>query len=86
MRVQELEVKLQNYWLTVEELRKAHHHQERIAHKAEARRIEICSIGPLPEVDHNSEHGLKLDSELISVEEGDRILATGLLPPPPMDI
>ena len=25
MRAQELEVKLQNYWLTVAELRKAHH-------------------------------------------------------------
>ena len=60
--------------------------QERIAHKAEARRIEICSIGPLPEVDNDSEHRLELDSEPISVEEGDRILATGLLPPPPMDI
>ena len=32
--------------------------QERIACKAEARRIEICSIGPLPEVDHDSEHRL----------------------------
>ena len=60
--------------------------QERIAHKAEVRRIEICSIGPLPEVDHDSEHGLKLDSEPILVEEGDHILATGLLPPLPVDI
>ena len=53
--------------------------QERIACKAEARRIEICSIGPLPEVDHDSEHGLNHDSEStpnptdepISIEEGD---------------
>ena len=68
--------------------------QERIAHKAEARRIEICSIGPLPEIDHDSEHGLEhnsepsLDSadEPISVEEGDHILATGLLPPPSVNI
>ena len=37
--------------------------QERIAHKAEARRIEICSIGPLLEVDHDSEHGLEHNSE-----------------------
>ena len=60
--------------------------QERIAHKAEARRIEICSIRPLPEVDHNSKHGLELDSQPILVEEGDHILTTSLLPPPPMDI
>ena len=65
--------------------------QERIAHKVEARRIEICSIRPLPEVDHNLEHGLNHDSESttdepISIEEGDCILATGLFPPLPMDI
>ena len=68
--------------------------QERIAHKAEARRIEICSIGPLPEVDHNSKHRLEHNSEPgldpadepISVEEGDHILAAGLLPPPSIDI
>ena len=69
-------------------------HQERIAHKAEARRIEICSIGPLLEVDHDSKRRLEPYSEpisdpvdeSISVEEGDHILATSLLPPPPMDI
>ena len=68
--------------------------QERIARKAEARRIEICSIGPLPEVDHDFEHGLEHDAEPsldpedepISVEEGDRILATGLFPPPLLEI
>ena len=64
--------------------------QERIAHKAEARRIEICSIRPLPEVDHDSEHdsepSLDPADESISVETGDRILATGLLPPPSVNI
>ena len=67
--------------------------QERIAHKAEARRIKICSIGPLPEVDHDSEHGLEHNSkpgldpadEPISVE-GDRILAAGLFPLMSIDI
>ena len=67
--------------------------QERIAHKAETRRIEICSIGPLPEVDHNSEHRSNHDSksifdltdETVVIEEGDCILATSLLPPS-MDI
>ena len=69
-------------------------HQERIAHKAEARRIEICSIRTLPEVDHDSEHGFEHNSkpsldpadEPISVGEGDHILATGLLPPPSVNI
>ena len=48
--------------------------------------------GPLPEVDHNSEHGFDHDSESVfdltdeALEEGDHILATGLLPPPSMDI
>ena len=60
----------------------------------ETRRIEICSIRPLPEVDHDSEHRFDHDSEsvfdptdeTITIEEGDHILATGLLPPPSMDI
>jgi RNase H-like domain found in reverse transcriptase/Reverse transcriptase (RNA-dependent DNA polymerase)/Integrase zinc binding domain/Chromo (CHRromatin Organisation MOdifier) domain len=65
--------------------------QERITRKAEARRIDICSVGPIPEVNHDSENDSGLDAtdsenEPISVEEGDRILATGLLPPPSMNI
>ena len=68
--------------------------QERIPYKAEARKIEICSIGPLPEVDHDSKHELEHNSEPsldpadkpISIEEGDHILATGLLPPPSVNI
>ena len=59
--------------------------------KAEARRIDICSVGPVPEVNHNSEDDSRIDAtdsenEPISIEEGDWILATGLLPPPSMDI
>ena len=62
--------------------------RERIACKAEARKIEICSIRPLLEVDHDSKHGLNHNSESapnptdepISIEEGDHILATGLFP------
>ena len=59
--------------------------------KAEARRIDICSIGPVPEVNHNSEDDSRIDAtdsenKPISIKEGDRILATGLLPPPSMDI
>ena len=68
--------------------------QKRIAHKAEARRIEICSTGLLLKVDHDSKLGLDHDpdfapnptDEPISIEEGDCILATGLLPPPPLEI
>ena len=55
------------------------------------RRIDICSAGPAPEVDHDSEDDSELNTvdsedEPISIEEGDQILATGLLPPPPMEI
>ena len=55
------------------------------------KRIDICSVGPVLEVDHNSKDDSGLDAadledEPISIEEGDHILATGLLPPPPMDI
>ena len=65
--------------------------QERIIWKAEIRRIDICSAGLTPEVDHDSEDDSEPDTidsedEPISIEEGDWILATGLLPPPPMEI
>ena len=55
------------------------------------RRIDICSAGLALEVDHDSEDDSEPDTvdsedEPISIEEGDRILATGLLPPPPMEI
>ena len=64
--------------------------QEQITRKAETKRIDACSIGPLPEVDHdlddNSELSTDLEDESISVEEGDRILATGLFSTPSMEI
>ena len=65
--------------------------QERIIRKAEAKRADICSVGPLPEIDHDSDSDSDPDSpgsedETFSVEEGDCILATGLLPPPSMDV
>ena len=66
-------------------------HQERIIWKAETRRINICSIGPLLELNHDSKDDPGLDTvdledKPISVEEGNWILATGLLPPQPMEI
>jgi len=62
--------------------------QERITQKAEARRLDICSVGSLPEIDHDSDPDPILGSEDESplLEEGDRILATGLLPSMTMDI
>ena len=55
------------------------------------KRIDICSIGPTPEVNHNLEDDsglddVELEDESLSIEEGDQILATGLLPPPAMEI
>ena len=65
--------------------------QERITQKAEVRRIDTCSRGPTPEVNHDLEDDSEVadvDSEVepLSIEEGDRILATGLIPPPSMEI
>ena len=59
--------------------------QERIAKKAEIRRKDMCNVGPVPDVDHDSDFSDDLSdtsSETLSIEDGDRILATGLLPPP----
>ena len=66
-------------------------HQEWITQKAETKRIDACSVGPLPEVDHNSDDNsepntVDLEDESNSIEEGDQILATGLFPTPPMEI
>ena len=64
-----------------------------IKQKAEARSMDTCSVGPPPEIDHNSD--CNSDSDLrsvgskdgtLSVEEGNCILATGLLPPSSVDI
>ena len=63
-------------------------HQERIIQKAEAKRMDICSAGFWPEIDHNSSDSINpnQESEPLSMEEGDRILATRLFPRPSMDI
>ena len=55
------------------------------------RRIDICSAGLVPELDHDSKDDSKLDAanledEPISIEKGDQILATSLLPPLPVEI
>ena len=57
--------------------------QERITWKAEVRRIDICSVGPVPEVNHDSEDDSRIDAtnlenEPISIEEGDH--AVELIP------
>ena len=51
----------------------------------------MCSIRPLLEIDHDLEDDFNNNlfhsgDEPLSMEEGDRILATGLLPPPSIDI
>ena len=50
--------------------------------------MDVCSAGPMPVINHDSEDSEDTDPEelTVSVEEGDRILATGLLPHPSMDI
>src|SRR5271156_6002943 len=59
--------------------------QEHTARKAEIRRTEACSNGPAPSVHHDSDSEMDL-SALPSLDEGDHILATSLLPSPSMDI
>ena len=49
--------------------------EERIAQKTEARRIDICSVGPLPEIDHDTADDIELNDshsehEPLSIEEG----------------
>ena len=63
--------------------------QERITQKAETRKTDICLAGLLPEIDHDSDCEADFDlrsrgskDKILLIEEGDRILATGLLPPP----
>ena len=50
--------------------------------------MDVCSAGPMPVINHDSEDSedTNLEELTISVEEGDQILATGLLPHPSMDI
>ena len=61
-----------------------------ITQKAEAKRKDTCSIGPTPEINHDSKDDSKPDivnpDESISVEEGDQILATGLFLNPSEEI
>ena len=63
-------------------------HQERIIRKAKAKRMDICSAGSWPEIDHDSSDSVdpNQESEPLSLEEGDCILATRLFPHPLMDI
>ena len=50
--------------------------------------MDICSARSWPEIDHDSGDSTdpNQESEPLSVEEGDRILATGLFPHPSMNI
>ena len=61
--------------------------QECVTCKAESWRKDTCTAGPIPEISHNSDSDSSdkdisdAPSESPSIEEGDHILATGLLPP-----
>ena len=50
--------------------------------------MDVCSAGPMPVINHDLEDSedTNLEEIPVSVEEGDRILATRLLPHPSMDI
>ena len=62
-------------------------HQEQVTQKAESQRKDACTAGPIPEISHDSNSNSSnkdmsnAPSESPSMEEGDCILATGLLPP-----
>jgi len=65
--------------------------QERLTRKAESRRKDECLAGPSPEIDHDSysddeprleETRSAVSDDSASIEEGDRLFATGLQPPP----
>ena len=64
--------------------------QEWITRKAESKK-DRCLLGPLPEVDHDSEDdsGLSItdpEDEPISIKDGDQIFSTGLLLTPSIEI
>jgi hypothetical protein len=66
-------------------------HQERIIQKAEIWRMDAYTAGPMPEISHDSdlleEDTSNMDQKSLSLERGDQILATSILPPLPlMDI
>ena len=69
-------------------------HQERISQKTAKKQLDICSVSPLPEMDHHPNPNAdyldpdNIDSDLDTplLEEGDHILGTGLLPPLSIDI
>ena len=63
--------------------------EQHTAQKAENRWKNTCTAGPIPEIDHDSNSSDQGNSDvpLESLEEGDHILAAGLLPlPSPADI
>jgi hypothetical protein len=61
--------------------------QERATQKAESQRKDLCHAGPMPKIGHDSdcfdssdEDTSDIPLESLSIEEGDRILATSPLP------
>jgi hypothetical protein len=60
-------------------------HQECIVQKAEIWRMDACTAGLMPEISHDSdlleEDTSNVDQESLSLDGGDWILVTSLLPP-----
>ena len=66
MHAQELEVKSQNYWLTVAELRKAHHHVEHEEEVVAVIKEELVTIGKL----HHLMGHISLEAAKALVQKG----------------
>ena len=61
--------------------------QERIFQKVAKKRLDLCLVGPLPEIDHHPDpNNVDSENNPLLIEEGDHILATGLLLLLSMDI
>jgi transposase InsO family protein len=59
--------------------------EERITHKAQIRRKEACSSGPVPELHHDTDDAEDSEDGTESIDQGDRIFASGLLPSRPSE-
>src|SRR6202522_1204988 len=59
--------------------------QERLTYKAQLCRKETLSSGPVPELHHDTEDAEDSDDKEECIDQGDRIFASGLLPPRPSE-
>src|SRR6202522_1780855 len=59
--------------------------QERLTYKAQLRRKETLSSGPVPELHHDTEDAEDSNDKEECIDQGDQILASGPLPPRPSE-